>query len=107
MPRGWSDAVWGDQEERAASDASSATEGEAVESDTPGQGPCLYLGPAGQRCSRQALAGGFCAVHGHGGRARSIKNPARVLAAAGAAAALLWPYLEDVVRELIRWAHSR
>jgi hypothetical protein len=25
------------------------------------QGPCLYLGPRGQRCGRRATAGGFCA----------------------------------------------
>ena len=27
------------------------------------QGPCLYFGPAGERCSRPAIDGGFCARH--------------------------------------------
>src|SRR5271157_6011556 len=27
------------------------------------QGPCLYFGPQGQRCSRPAIANGFCARH--------------------------------------------
>src|ERR1700734_2250543 len=26
-------------------------------------GPCLYLGPQGQRCDRAATEGGFCAKH--------------------------------------------
>src|SRR5271165_5789312 len=72
------------------------------------QGPCLYLGPGGQRCGRPALAGGFCVAHspqGQGPKDRTA-NPARFWAAAGAIAALLWPYLEFVVREIIRWARS-
>jgi hypothetical protein len=70
-------------------------------------GPCLYLGPAGQRCNRPALAGSFCAKHRPGGIASAVRNPSRVLAATGAIVALLWPYIEDLVREIIRWTHSR
>ena len=74
-------------------------------SDTAG--PCLYLGPAGQRCERRALEGAFCGVHQPGGIAGKIGNPGRVLAAALTIAVLLWPYLEELVHEIIRWKHSR
>ena len=76
------------------------------ESESRGQGPCLYLGPAGQRCNRPALAGGFCARHGSGGPRDAIKNPARILAAALGVVALLWPYVSDLVREIIHWAQG-
>ncbi|MGA2510243.1 MAG: hypothetical protein ABSG27_08415 [Candidatus Acidiferrales bacterium] len=70
-------------------------------------GPCLYLGPVGQRCDKRALAGGFCAKHRPGGMPQAIRNPARVLAAAIAIVALLWPYIHDVLREIIRWMQTR
>jgi len=76
------------------------------EAETRSQGPCLYLGPTGQRCNRPALAGGFCAVHSPGGQRDAIKNPARILAAALGVVALLWPYVSDLVREIIRWAQG-
>src|SRR5579863_3545842 len=56
------------------------------------QGPCLYLGPSGQRCDRRAVEGGFCAIHGPGGGiAQRAANPAKVLAAVAAIVALIWP----------------
>ena len=66
-------------------------------------GPCLYLGPAGQRCKRLALEGGFCALHQPGSPTpvRSAVSPRRV-GVALTILALLWPILADVVRELIR-----
>jgi len=66
-------------------------------------GPCLYLGPAGQRCRRRALQGGFCAPHRPGTRdpAASKPNAKRVAAIIGALVALL-PWLGDLIRELIR-----
>ncbi|MGO9589871.1 MAG: hypothetical protein ACLP3K_07475 [Candidatus Acidiferrales bacterium] len=66
-------------------------------------GPCLSLGPAGQRCSRRALQGGFCALHQPGARrpAASKPNAKRVAAIIGALVALL-PWLGDLIRELIR-----
>jgi hypothetical protein len=70
-------------------------------------GPCLYLGPAGERCSRPALAGAFCAKHQPGGRMEALKNPARILAAALGIVALIWPYVNDLVREILRWTHER
>ncbi len=71
------------------------------------QGPCLYLGPNGQRCSRRALAGGYCASHRPGGISLpKIALTKRTLAAIAAASWFLWPYLGEVVREIIRWMHS-
>jgi hypothetical protein len=71
------------------------------------QGPCLYLGPSGQRCDRRALAGGYCASHRPGGIGLpKIALTKRTLAAIAAASWFLWPYLADLVREVIRWMHS-
>jgi len=80
---------------------------EPIRADGRDMGPCLYLGPAGQRCARPALDGGFCASHRPGGGiGAAIRDLARVLAATVAIVALLWPYLHDVVRELLRWINS-
>src|SRR5271170_1650542 len=71
------------------------------------QGPCLYLGPNGQRCDRRALAGGYCASHRPGGISLpKIALTKRTLAAIAAASWFLWPYLGEVVREIVRWMHS-
>jgi len=66
-------------------------------------GPCLYLGPAGQRCTRPAQEGGFCAVHQPEGPAggKPGATPRRV-GVIMAILALLWPILADIVREIIR-----
>jgi hypothetical protein len=66
-------------------------------------GPCLYLGPAGQRCSRRALEGGFCALHTSGAKPPVASKPSakRVAAVVGALVALL-PWLGDLIREMIR-----
>ncbi|HEY6905321.1 MAG TPA: hypothetical protein VI216_13510 [Candidatus Acidoferrales bacterium] len=69
-------------------------------------GPCLYLGPSGQRCGKPALEGGFCAVHSPGSSGVITPNRRRVLAAVAAILGILWPYVDDVVREIIRWMHS-
>jgi hypothetical protein len=106
LPQGWPQGGWLEADASDGPDALPPKETDVVEAASMGQGPCLYLGPAGQRCNRPALAGGFCSVHRPGGRAKAVRNPARVLAAAGAIVALLWPYLEDLVREIIRWTHS-
>jgi len=37
----------------------------------------------------------------------ALKNPARILAAALGIVALIWPYVNDLVREILRWAHER
>src|ERR1700733_11119284 len=66
-------------------------------------GPCLYFGPAGERCDRRALEGGFCARHRPGASRAGLSTqvPKRAVAAAGVLAAL-WPILADLIRELIR-----
>ena len=69
-------------------------------------GPCLYLGPSGQRCAKPAIEGGFCAVHSPASGAAITPNRKRVLAAVAAIIGILWPYVDDVVREIIRWMHS-
>jgi hypothetical protein len=71
------------------------------------QGPCLYLGPAGQRCKARALAGGFCARHGLNASPReaAVAISPRKLIALLAAAIALWPILADVVRAILRYIH--
>jgi len=67
------------------------------------QGPCLYFGPAGERCSRRAVAGGFCRRHLPGAKAApSDGQRLRKLIALIAALAVAWPFLEDVIREIAR-----
>lgn len=72
------------------------------------QGPCLYLGPAGQRCNRPALVGGFCAKHrtGVGALEKKPSKPSRIVVAIAAIAGVLWPILSDLAREIIRWIHT-
>jgi Family of unknown function (DUF5763) len=79
---------------------------ESVVSDP--QGPCLYLGPQGQRCTRPARADGFCSRHqpglettkpGSGGAPRIAAAGIGILAA-------LWPIIFDVLRVIIRWIHA-
>jgi hypothetical protein len=83
------------------------------------QGPCLYLGEAGQRCSRRAVEGGFCLAH-QGQRDslnRQVEEPSeqtkrvagrsRMLAAAIGLVGILGPYVYDLVREILRWIHAR
>jgi hypothetical protein len=67
-------------------------------------GPCLYLGPAGQRCDRRAVEGGFCSRHQPGAIREALRTqvPRRTLAVIGVLA-VLWPVLADLVRELIRF----
>ncbi len=102
-PPEWADVGWPEADEDEARAAQA--DGEAKPQN---QGPCLYLGPAGERCDRPALVGGFCAKHGSGGRVvEAFRNPARILAALAAIVALLWPYVSDLVREIMRWAHAR
>lgn len=73
------------------------------------EGPCLYLGPAGQRCYRPALAGGFCAAHQPGIAAERprIGKKSKLAAAIAGIGGALWPYIYDFVHQLIRTFHSR
>jgi len=77
------------------------------------QGPCLYFGPRGQRCSRRATNAGFCAIHqpdgvpASGVAASGISKPSKkFIASLLAIAAVVWPYLADILREVIRWIHA-
>jgi hypothetical protein len=67
-------------------------------------GPCLYLGPAGQRCDRRATEGGFCSRHQPGAFREALRTqvPRRAIATIGVLA-ILWPVLVDLIRELIRF----
>jgi hypothetical protein len=69
------------------------------------QGPCLYFGPAGQRCKERALAGGFCARHtsNTGAREATVAISPRKVIAILAAGIALWPILADVVRAILRY----
>ena len=78
------------------------------------QGPCLYFGPRGQRCDRRATNAGFCAIHqpnggvaASGAAASGIPKPSKkFIASLLAIAAVVWPYLADIVKEVIRWIHA-
>jgi hypothetical protein len=71
------------------------------------QGPCLYLGPGGQRCDRRAIEGGYCARHRPGAICLpKLTFSKKTLAAIIGLAGILWPYLADLVREFVRWMHS-
>jgi hypothetical protein len=101
--KGTFDETW------AGSDADETTELHTLSSapDDADQGPCLYLGPNGQRCDRRALEGGFCASHRPG--AISLPKAAvskRKLAAILGALGILWPFLADLVREIMRFIRS-
>src|SRR5271167_2648316 len=87
------------------------------------QGPCLYFGPQGQRCSRPAVSNGFCGRHmpaqlgesanpgapsyaRPGGAALGSRPLARIVAIGIAIFAALWPIVADLLREIIRWIHA-
>jgi hypothetical protein len=67
-------------------------------------GPCLYLGPRGERCSHPAVEGGYCTKHSGAPAAGSpVRSYTRVLAATLALIVVIWPYVSDLVRDLFRW----
>lgn len=82
------------------------------------QGPCLYFGPQGQRCSRPAIANGFCARHtpeqaeqsaSLGAALPSAGRKPRIVALGLAALVFFdyfWPIISEVVREIIRLTHA-
>jgi hypothetical protein len=80
----------------------------SVEAKSQGSlGPCLYLGPAGQRCARTAIEGGYCRKHHADPELRSAgRDYTRVLVATVALAIVIWPYIADLVRDLVRWLSS-
>ena len=66
-------------------------------------GPCLYLGPAGQRCDRRATRDGFCQRHQPDAPTTSTPffTPKK-LAAFLIALAMLWPELTRFLSALAR-----
>jgi hypothetical protein len=68
-------------------------------------GPCLYLGPRGQRCDRAALEDGFCERHSPEAIALGPWIWFRRLAAILLTAAILWPIIEALLEELSHWRH--
>jgi hypothetical protein len=108
--RGSNDAEGTRTRQSAASDQRSGLVWEAPGAATRStaeseQGPCLYFGPAGQRCSRPALAGGFCSRHSPDARtdaATTTISPRKLIAILAAAVAL-WPILADVIRAILRF----
>lgn len=74
------------------------------------EGPCLYLGPAGQRCDRRASRGCFCAAHQP--KAQNLLAPQSVfrtftltpkkIAAFFIALAMLWPEIAKAISALLR-----
>jgi hypothetical protein len=80
-------------------------EGAANAGSTWSYGPCLHLGPRGQRCTRPALEGGFCARHSPEAIRKEIWIWSRRLAAILVTAALLWPIIASFLEELSHWRH--
>src|SRR5215469_11292978 len=73
----------------------------------PALGPCLYLGPAGQRCRKPAIAGGYCPRHHVDPELKAEgRDYTRVVVATVALVIIIWPYVSDLVRDLIRWLSS-
>jgi hypothetical protein len=68
-------------------------------------GPCLHLGPRGQRCDHAALEGGFCVRHAVDAIDIGPWTWFRRLAAVLVAVAILWPIVEAFLEELSHWRH--
>jgi hypothetical protein len=70
------------------------------------RGPCLYLGPSGQRCTRRATQGGFCSRHHPS--ALVIRAPLlspKKIAAFMIALTMLWPEIVKIASAIIRLFH--
>jgi len=66
-------------------------------------GPCLYLGPQGQRCNRPAREDGFCARHSPEQAGAPRRFAKQAVAAILLLLGLLWPILHDFIRTLAGW----
>jgi hypothetical protein len=102
------DREWG--REGTGPDAEVRSAGNGLGSQQrPDQGPCLYLGPRGQRCGNPAVSRGFCPRHEPselGGAKVASRGVSRVVAAGIGILAAMWPILADLLREVLRWIHS-
>jgi len=74
------------------------------------EGPCLYLGPAGQRCDRRATRACFCAAH-QPKASNLLASPSifstftltpKKVAAFFIALAMLWPEIAKAISALMR-----
>lgn len=68
--------------------------------------PCLYFGPAGERCNRPALDSGFCARHQANASPTALPDESRTrkkktIATLGIIATL-WPLVEELIRQIFR-----
>lgn len=106
LPQGWSHDVRPDVSESGTDRDVAPVRALRATIASVDRGPCLYLGPRGQRCTKRAIDGGFCTAHCPSAPKGAATNPRRYLAAAAAIVGILWPYLDFAVRELIRWARS-
>ena len=89
-------------------------------------GTCLYFGPRGERCTRRALASGFCSRHratGTAARAGAAqvssvaqaeqdfevqkKRFVKVVFSLLGFAAVLWPIIADAVRAILALLRGR
>lgn len=68
----------------------------------PRDGPCLYLGPGGERCSRPAVQDGFCVRHHPQTGQQMTQEWLRRVAAFLLLLAVLGPLLVDIAREVFR-----
>ena len=70
-------------------------------------GPCLYLGPQGQRCDRAATDGGFCARHQPGAAKPTAdrRGLPQIIGAGIGILAAAWPIVFEAVRAILRWLH--
>jgi hypothetical protein len=105
--------------------------------ETVNYGPCLYLGARGERCERRATATGFCGRHSSpeaqapkrsafgvvladdsrpaveandgetAGRGAFDKKRSKILFALLGLAGVLWPILNELLRALISFLHSK
>jgi hypothetical protein len=67
-------------------------------------GPCLHFGARGERCARPAVADGYCSKHHPDPGLRTPgRSYTRVLVATVALVMILWPYITELVRDLVRW----
>jgi hypothetical protein len=74
--------------------------------NSSGEGPCLYFGPRGQRCSRPAVQNCFCAQHQPGSLQAVARNLPRIVATVIAILIAIWPVIADFLRIIFRWMES-
>lgn len=65
--------------------------------------PCLYIGASGERCNQPAMRGDFCSRHSAPDpEAPTESKIAKRAIAVGGVLAVLWPFIVDLIRALLR-----